>query len=94
MGDLSVAVLVVVILAAFLFIKRITDVIDVQDNKIKFNEFYAQNDDIVDDPDAISKKIIPDGVEVYEINGQFFFGVADIDEALAITDEILADIMQ
>ncbi|MCK9161928.1 MAG: sulfate permease [Arcobacter butzleri] len=75
--DLTVAVQVGVILAAFLFIKRITDVIDVQDNKIKFNEFYAQNDDIVDDPDAISKKIIPDGVEVYEINGPFFFGVAD-----------------
>jgi len=28
-----------------------------------------------DDPDAVSRKIIPAGVEVYEINGPFFFGV-------------------
>ncbi len=75
--DLTVAVQVGVILASMLFIKRVTDVIDIEDNKLKFNQFYAQRDDIVDDPDAISKKIIPDGVEVYEINGPFFFGVAD-----------------
>jgi len=75
--DLTVAVQVGVLLAALLFIKRITDVTDVEDNKVKFNEFYASDEEAVDDPDATSKKKIPDGVEVYEINGPFFFGVAD-----------------
>lgn len=75
--DLTVAVQVGVVLAALLFIKRITDVTSVDDNKVKFNEFYANDEDIIDDPDATANKKIPDGVEVYEINGPFFFGVAD-----------------
>jgi SulP family sulfate permease len=29
------------------------------------------------DPDAISRKKVPVGVTVYEINGPFFFGIAD-----------------
>ena len=29
------------------------------------------------DPNAVSKRDVPRGVEVYEINGPFFFGVAD-----------------
>jgi len=31
----------------------------------------------VDDVNAIAKKIVPNDVEVYEIDGPFFFGVAD-----------------
>ncbi|QOG11476.1 SulP family inorganic anion transporter [Arcobacter sp. FWKO B] len=75
--DLTVAVQVGVVLAALLFIKRITDVTSIEDNKLKFNEFYANDEDVIDDPDATHKKKIPDGVEVYEINGPFFFGIAD-----------------
>jgi len=30
------------------------------------------------DPDAISKRVVPEGVEVYEIQGPFFFGAADL----------------
>lgn len=75
--DLTVAVQVGVVLASLLFIKRITDTTAFEDNKLKFNEFYANDEDIIDDPDATLNKKIPDGVEVYEINGPFFFGVAD-----------------
>lgn len=75
--DLTVAVQVGVVLAALLFIKRITEVTQIQDNKVQFNEFYSTDEDIIDDPDATNKKKIPDGVEVYEINGPFFFGIAD-----------------
>jgi len=75
--DLTVAVQVGVVLAALLFIKRITEVTQIQDNKVQFKEFYSTDEDIIDDPDATNKKKIPDGVEVYEINGPFFFGIAD-----------------
>jgi SulP family sulfate permease len=37
-------------------------------------ENYAENKY---DPDRISKYNVPDGVEIYEIDGPFFFGVAD-----------------
>ena len=45
--------------------------------KINFDvsEKTAKN---IADPDATSNKEIPEGVEVYEINGPFFFGVADM----------------
>jgi sulfate permease, SulP family len=39
----------------------------------KGHEFPERND-----PDAISKRAIPEGVEVYEIQGPFFFGAADL----------------
>jgi sulfate permease, SulP family len=74
--DLTVAVEVGMILAAFLFMKRMGDISKVmpvstlfQEGKDEFPEKH--------DPDAISKKKVPEGVEVYEINGPFFFGVAD-----------------
>lgn len=73
--DLTVAVQVGVVLAALLFMKRMSDVTNV--GKFKLDAADAADAD-ASDPDAISKKVVPDGVEVYEINGPFFFGVADL----------------
>jgi SulP family sulfate permease len=73
--DITVAVEVGMILAAFLFMKRMSDlsrvvpVASLMDEKVE--------EDKRRDPDAISKKVVPKGVEVYEINGPFFFGIAD-----------------
>lgn len=68
--DLTVAIEIGIVLAALLFIHRLslTDSI----NEVK-GTFLDEEDR--DDPDALGRKIIPEGVEVYEINGPFFFGM-------------------
>lgn len=73
--DLTAAVQVGVVLAALLFMKRMSDVTSM--GKINFDASEAAAKDSYD-PDATANKVIPDGVEVYEINGPFFFGVADM----------------
>lgn len=73
--DLTAAVQVGVVLAALLFMKRMSDVTSM--GKINFDASEKTDQDIAD-PDATSNKEIPEGVEVYEINGPFFFGVADM----------------
>lgn len=78
--DLSVAVQVGVVVASLLFMKRMSDITHVE----------GVTDDLRDpneDPSEITlvrkrKKFvggyeIPDGVEVYQVNGPFFFGAAD-----------------
>ena len=73
--DLTAAVQVGVVLAALLFMKRMSDVTSM--GKINFDASEAGMQDKYD-PDATKNKVIPEGVEVYEINGPFFFGVADM----------------
>ena len=73
--DLTIAVQFGVVLASLLFIRRMSEVSNiVATSKMLENgiDMQAEND-----PDTISKKDVPDGVEVYEINGPFFFGIAD-----------------
>jgi SulP family sulfate permease len=71
--DITVAVEVGMILAAFLFMKRTSDL----SNVVTVSSLLEENGVEKRDPEAISKKKIPTHVEVYEINGPFFFGVAD-----------------
>lgn len=73
--DLTVAVQVGVVLASLLFIKRIVSVTEIQDSRFKL--LGGEEEEEEEDPDMIGKKIIPESTEVYEINGPFFFGVAD-----------------
>ena len=72
--DLTIAVQVGLLLAASLFIKRMADVTNVQVVTRELKD--AKNGD-PEDPNAIGKRTVPDGVEVYEVNGPFFFGVVD-----------------
>lgn len=72
--DLTVAVAVGMVLAAFLFMKRMADVTDVHAITKEFREADDLNGA---DPMAIAGRSVPKGVEVYEVNGPFFFGVAD-----------------
>jgi SulP family sulfate permease len=69
--DLTVAIQVGVVLASFLFMRRMSmeSHVDVVSSEFKDEEEK-------DDPDAISKKDVPEGVEVYEVNGPFFFGAS------------------
>jgi SulP family sulfate permease len=78
--DLNMGVQTGIMMAALLFIKRMIDVTQITDKKaaIKDLDFDAVNyDEELDDADALSKKYVPEGVEVYEIGGPFFFGIAD-----------------
>jgi sulfate permease, SulP family len=75
-ADLTVAVGVGLVLASFLFMKRMADVSNIS---AITREFENGDDELgeLKDPSSISRRNLPDGVEVYEINGPFFFGVAD-----------------
>jgi sulfate permease, SulP family len=74
--DLTIAVGVGMILAAMLFMKRMADVGNVS---AITREFADGEDEFPElrDPNALARRDVPEGVEVYEINGPFFFGVAD-----------------
>jgi SulP family sulfate permease len=73
--DLTVAVQVGVVLAAFLFIKRMSDVTNVGVLTREFAD--APDGTMKSDADGVARRTIPAGVEVYEVNGPFFFGAAD-----------------
>ncbi|HEX7707877.1 MAG TPA: sulfate permease [Thermoanaerobaculia bacterium] len=80
--DLTVAVQVGVVAASLLFMKRMSEVTHVEGITSEISDTDAR-----EDPDAISHlrdrrrsiggRVVPHGVEVYEVNGPFFFGAAD-----------------
>src|SRR5205807_10257373 len=72
--DLTVAIEVGMVLAAFLFIKRMAEVTNISAVTRELED--DGNGDV--DPNDVSKRRIPEGVEVYEINGPFFFGAAEL----------------
>lgn len=66
--DLVVAIEVGIVMAAILFMKRMSDVTDVKGWK------YIDDEN---DPDAISLRKVPKDTFVYEVSGPLFFGAAD-----------------
>lgn len=66
--DLVMAIEVGMVLAAILFMKRMSDVTDVQSWKYIDEEH---------DSDSIDLKVVPANTRVYELSGPLFFGVAD-----------------
>lgn len=73
--DLTVAIEVGMVLAAFLFMRRMSEVTNVG----RFTGVLSGDESEVDtgqDADP-SRRPIPPGVIVYEINGPFFFGAAE-----------------
>jgi SulP family sulfate permease len=76
MVDLTVAVGVGMVLAAMLFMKRMSEVTNVGVIADELDEVGDEFPDLTD-PNAIARRDVPPGVEVYEINGPFFFGIAD-----------------
>lgn len=71
--DLTVAIEAGMVLAAFLFMRRMAEVSNVSLVTRELND--EDGDD--DDPNAIRRRVVPDRVEVFEINGPFFFGAAE-----------------
>lgn len=70
--DLTVAISVGMVMASFLFIRRMAAVTSV--NVVTQELRAAAQDD--GEEQLVDRRTIPDGVEVYEINGPFFFGAA------------------
>ena len=75
--DITFAIAVGMIFAMFIFMKRMSEFSKTVQLTPLFHEGCADFPEQMD-PDAISNKVVPAGVEVFEINGPFFFGAADI----------------
>lgn len=66
--DLTVAVGVGMVMASLLFMKRMADVTNID---------AVTRDQAAEGPDAaLKERDVPEGVEIYDINGPFFFGAA------------------
>jgi SulP family sulfate permease len=78
--DLTIAVTVGMVIASLLFMKRMSEVSNVSAIAKDYSEQGDEPGETISDlkdPESVSKADIPHGVEVYEIAGPFFFGVAD-----------------
>ena len=73
--DLTVAIEVGMVLAAFIFMKRMSERTQIS-SIVALDNTYAANADLYD-VDMLDQRTLPPGVEVYEITGPFFFGIAD-----------------
>jgi sulfate permease, SulP family len=71
--DLTTGIAVGMVLAAFLFMKRMAEVTNIT----VVSRDFQDADQSGDVSGAIFRREIPPGVEVYEINGPFFFGAAE-----------------
>ena len=69
-ADLTVAIQTGVVLSALLFMRRMETVMNV--GLINLDEDTADKED----PTALTRLNVPNGVEIFEINGPFFFGAA------------------
>jgi SulP family sulfate permease len=81
--DLTVAIEFGIVLAVFLFMHRMATV-----SNVGVVTRELSDDDEPDDPNDIEKRSVPEGVEVYEINGPFFFGAAyKFEEAMTVIEK-------
>lgn len=75
--DLTIAVGTGILLASILFMRRMAQVTTVTGLREEIEQ--GQETEAIDqkDPGRVAERRIPKGVEVYEVNGPFFFGVAN-----------------
>jgi SulP family sulfate permease len=73
--DLTVAIEVGMVLAAFLFMRRMAEVTNIS---VLTHELTDPGDDFESDPNAVRRRAVPEGVQIYEITGPFFFGAAEM----------------
>ena len=71
--DLTLAVQVGVVLSSLLFMRRMSELANVS----AITRDLKGDADPEYDPMSIALREVPPGVEVYEVNGPFFFGMAD-----------------
>lgn len=71
--DLTVAIQVGVVLAAFLFLQRMSEIAQVS----SLTGNISEEEEDPNNPRAISKRVVPPGVEVFEVYGSLFFGAIE-----------------
>lgn len=71
--DLTIAIEVGVLLAAILFIRRMSDVAEVE----CVTQQLQETDEELADPNNIASRQVPQGVAVFEIMGSLFFGAVE-----------------
>ena len=69
-----IAIEVGIVLSCVLFMKRMADVTDVSGWKYVRDTHLPEEEN---DPEHISLKEVPNGTEVFEVNGPMFFGAVD-----------------
>ena len=81
--DLTIAIEIGLLLAVFLFMKRIMEV-----TKISVITDELKNPSDKEGASSDDNLIIPKGVEVYEIDGPFFFGIANkFEESMRVVED-------
>lgn len=77
--DLTVAVQVGIVLAAILFMRRMSEVTEIGDIQGLLHEEIALGaaSQIISEEKVSPERKLPEKTEIYEINGPFFFGMAD-----------------
>lgn len=75
--DLTVAVEFGLLISLVLFMKRMKDVTKIKQVTEVFSREISE-EELQKAPDAIARRNVPDGVLVYEAEGAFFFGVAEL----------------
>lgn len=83
--DLVVAIEVGMLMAAMLFLKRMSEVTEVEGWK------YVDDDD---DPDSLSLRQVPSHTLVYEISGPMFFGAADKILQISLTEDTVCLVLR
>ncbi|MFZ5948697.1 MAG: SulP family inorganic anion transporter [Stygiobacter sp.] len=69
--DLTIAIEIGMVLSVLLFMKRMAEV-----SNVSVVTRELEDEEEQPDPNSLDRKSIPKGVEVFEINGPFFFGAA------------------
>jgi SulP family sulfate permease len=72
--DLTVAIAVGMVSASFLFMRRMAAVTNVS---VVTRELQDAPDDYLGDANGVRRRTVPDEVEIFEVNGPFFFGAAE-----------------
>ena len=72
--DLTVAIEVGMVTAAFLFMRRMAEVTNVSAVTMELED---GDDRYSTDPNSVRRRSVPAEVEVFEVNGPFFFGAAE-----------------
>jgi SulP family sulfate permease len=86
--DLTLAVQIGMVLAAFLFMRRMAEITRIGALTRELTDPRANwGIDPDGDPAAVSRRRVPSEVQIYEVNGPFFFGAADkLRDVLNIVD--------
>lgn len=77
LAGLTVAVEVGLVMSSLLFMLRMTDATSIRQVSQEMRAAISE-EQFRGQADAASRRRIPDGVEVYELEGAFFFGVAEL----------------